>query len=336
LFTFNCCLKGSVVIPLTDGHPSTFLRSSYFDIVLLISMKSTPAVFCTPAFNTDSTPYISSPTPFEHESYPWAVHTPEDSPIGWDVIPNMHLLEPTFPRAQLRAACEPYFEQMLVVMEQSLQAKIHPGTDVVKVTKAMADAANSSFQSGFFSMPGPKTQYDRMPDEESTEADEPGAFSCLLSLHSSEVESIGSGDVESPIMRPPSPPCQDLDQGSDSERSSMVCRHWKTKGWCRLESNCKFLHPEHKRGVAAPNTGSRGGISGVLCPDMRTTSGQSETATAENDSYSASMARRKRRGGRNRVKRSQVGDPDQGVSDTRAQFLFGDHLSHCSPCIPFV
>merc|ERR1719405_287702 len=197
----------------------------------------------------------------------------------------------------------------------------------------MANEAGSSFQSSFLSMPFP-SQYDRMLDEVSTEAGGSGAFSCLLSTPStSRRESIDALDVKSVELFSSS---QDMEPGSDSEKSNMVCRHWKSKGWCRMESNCKFLHPEHKRGVAAPNTGSRGGISGVMCPDMRTTSGQSETATAENDSYSASMARRKRRGGRNRVKRSQVGDPDQGVSDTRAQFLFGDHLSHCSPCIPFV
>eukprot|EP00927_Polykrikos_kofoidii_P056056 TRINITY_DN50239_c0_g1_i1.p1 TRINITY_DN50239_c0_g1~~TRINITY_DN50239_c0_g1_i1.p1 ORF type:complete len:438 (-),score=73.84 TRINITY_DN50239_c0_g1_i1:22-1335(-) len=36
------------------------------------------------------------------------------------------------------------------------------------------------------------------------------------------------------------------------EKSPMVCRHWKSKGWCRLEAGCKFLHPEHKRGVCMP------------------------------------------------------------------------------------
>lgn len=36
------------------------------------------------------------------------------------------------------------------------------------------------------------------------------------------------------------------------EKSVMVCRHWKSKGWCRLEDGCKFLHPDHKRGTGAP------------------------------------------------------------------------------------
>merc|ERR1719367_2178037 len=31
---------------------------------------------------------------------------------------------------------------------------------------------------------------------------------------------------------------------------SMVCRHWRSKGWCRYQTTCKFLHPEHKQGAA--------------------------------------------------------------------------------------
>lgn len=52
-------------------------------------------------------------------------------------------------------------------------------------------------------------------------------------------------------------------QGDDAlglgEKSQMVCRHWKTKGWCRMEGQCKFLHPEHKRGsgVATPTASRR-------------------------------------------------------------------------------
>jgi len=44
-----------------------------------------------------------------------------------------------------------------------------------------------------------------------------------------------------------------------THKSPQVCCHWKSKGWCRYESCCKFLHPEHKRGMgAAPDAISRG------------------------------------------------------------------------------
>jgi hypothetical protein len=29
----------------------------------------------------------------------------------------------------------------------------------------------------------------------------------------------------------------------------VVCRHWKNKGWCKFKDTCKFLHPDHKKGV---------------------------------------------------------------------------------------
>lgn len=58
--------------------------------------------------------------------------------------------------------------------------------------------------------------------------------------------------------RPPAPspvgpmstgtPPSESSQGSPSRRR-LVCCHWKNKGWCRYQDNCKFLHPLHKRGV---------------------------------------------------------------------------------------
>lgn len=30
-----------------------------------------------------------------------------------------------------------------------------------------------------------------------------------------------------------------------------VCHHWKAKGLCRLGADCKFLHPDHKKGLKA-------------------------------------------------------------------------------------
>lgn len=41
-------------------------------------------------------------------------------------------------------------------------------------------------------------------------------------------------------------------------KSAMVCRHWKSKGWCRLEDKCKFIHPEHKRGPIPSSSSRRG------------------------------------------------------------------------------
>mmetsp|Transcript_174863 Transcript_174863/g.560681 ORF Transcript_174863/g.560681 Transcript_174863/m.560681 type:complete len:503 (-) Transcript_174863:170-1678(-) len=43
------------------------------------------------------------------------------------------------------------------------------------------------------------------------------------------------------------------------EKSVMVCRHWKSKGWCKLGDDCKFLHPDHKRGSGVPQRKGGGG-----------------------------------------------------------------------------
>lgn len=37
----------------------------------------------------------------------------------------------------------------------------------------------------------------------------------------------------------------------DTKKSSIVCCHWKNKGFCKLDSNCKFMHPADKKGVGA-------------------------------------------------------------------------------------
>jgi len=33
------------------------------------------------------------------------------------------------------------------------------------------------------------------------------------------------------------------------EKSSMVCCHWKNKGYCKYKDGCKFQHPDHKKGA---------------------------------------------------------------------------------------
>lgn len=56
----------------------------------------------------------------------------------------------------------------------------------------------------------------------------------------------------------PSEAENDADDTDDEEKSTPVCRHWKSKGWCRLSESCKFMHPENKRGTGAlPKKSSR-------------------------------------------------------------------------------
>jgi len=90
----------------------------------------------------------------------------------------------------------------------------------------------------------------------------------------------------------------DMPPPANTEKSVMVCRHWKAKGFCRLEANCKFLHPEHKRGaVAAPaakapaNPGNPSS-SGAAPP--------SQLASAAGQDGASKTSRSSRRAGRNR------------------------------------
>merc|ERR1719265_485958 len=90
-------------------------------------------------------------------------------------------------------------------------------------------------------------------DEVSTEAEDCGAFSALLS-GSSSPSAVEVTELSPPMDTPTASSPEDSDQGSDPEKAVMVCRHWRSKGWCRMEDKCKFLHPENKRGGKGRST----------------------------------------------------------------------------------
>jgi hypothetical protein len=146
-------------------------------------------------------------------------------------------------------------------------------------------------------------------DEESTEADDLGAFASLLSDSASEVDTkspetniTASLSLEHALPEEVEIP-NNLDL--DSEKNIMVCRHWKTKGWCRLEANCKFLHPEHKRGIAAPKPCCGSGMSRAMSPGI---------STGDSEMPAAALARHRRRGGKNRPNKGVPSDvQDCGV-----------------------
>jgi hypothetical protein len=158
-------------------------------------------------------------------------------------------------RELLRQMCEPFFEKMTSALQQALQQQMQQETHWAQVTCQPAGNTGFHYQTPFFRF-----------DEESTEASESCAFASLFSVTSSECDLLDVVERKSEGNEP----------ASDVDRSPMVCRHWKSKGWCRLDSNCKFLHPEHKRGVCAP-IGADG----------------------------AATLRRKKRGGKNRSAKAQ-------------------------------
>jgi hypothetical protein len=233
---------------------------------------------------------------------------------------------------------------MLTAMQQALQAQMNERKEEeVQKMQVMTQVKANSFQPLLHPYPSlyASSQLDTMLDEESTEADELGAFASLLSGVPSEGESVDAVEPKSPetgVSAPLTPrqiSGEDSQQTSDNEKSTMVCRHWKSKGWCRLETNCKFLHPEHKRGVGAHKSSgdgctNGGGISRAVCLGMSTIPSQLDADGMEVEAPPAPIARRKRRGGRGRSGTGQhpqlgqevTGDDFQiaGVTDTLNAF----------------
>jgi hypothetical protein len=179
------------------------------------------------------------------------------------------------------------------------------------VTQQQVSDSTTQPTKGAFANPGFSQQWTCLEptlDEESTEADDIGAFASLLSGSASEVDTKSpETDAVAPLLLEhalPEEPEQSSDLVQDVEKNQMVCRHWKTKGFCRLESNCKFLHPAEKRGIAATNLCCGSGISRAACPGMST--GDSEMPVA-------ALARRKKRGGKNRSNKRMPVDVQDGV-----------------------
>merc|ERR1719311_1497783 len=140
---------------------------------------------------------------------------------------------------------------MITALQVALQEQQRRSNSSIPQTQQTgAQATRDMFQSVFSSnmpMMHHRTQLDPMPDDEST-TDEVGAFASLLSGPTSEGEVFDFSEASPEDSEP-----------SDPEKSVMVCRHWRSKGWCRMEANCKFLHPEHKCGVGFGTPSKAGG-----------------------------------------------------------------------------
>merc|ERR1711933_450397 len=149
-------------------------------------------------------------------------------------------------------------------------------------------------------------------EEESTDADNDSAFASLFSSDGEDGDVESRKEDENELR---SSHCAaglvssfQADSGSvqDAEKSQMVCRHWKSKGWCRYGSECKFLHPENKRGVTT------------------------ETAT-----FSSLGGSRKRRG-KNKTSKVQVGTVGNSVVPLDLNAYWRSSCEPCLPCMPSV
>lgn len=260
--------------------------------------------------------------------------------MAWNVTPLADSMPAEFPqqvvsREALRSACQPLFEQMLQTLQHRLQEEQQQCTNN-GVTVAFFPAVNQPNLLPFQQV----LQRDQSLDQECTAFD---AFAALLSSNSSDGE--GTVGVESESMSPmtqDSMSTTDAAQTSEPEKSIMVCRHWKSKGFCRLGDSCRFAHPEHKRGDSVPKGGdnSKGcGMSRAMCPDISPFLSLSDVISQDDEMPAVACLRRRKRGGRNRSTKSQqglLGNAEQAVLIPAFQGYSQEYPSLCSPCAAIV
>jgi len=104
----------------------------------------------------------------------------------------------------------------------------------------------------------------------------------------SEASAAPSGEAQA-AAKVSSPP--------EGGKHIMVCRHWKSKGFCKLEASCKFQHPEHKRGGAARDIRSQS--------PARNATGAAAAASASGNAPSVSSGGKRSGSSRRRAKQKR-------------------------------
>jgi hypothetical protein len=193
--------------------------------------------------------------------------------------------EPLVRQQLIRTLCQPFFEEAVETLcgEMSIVGPGVAGANWQKNMDAPLKDERTTLDLG---------QGLGLLEEVSTAGDNDSAFAALLSSEGEDCEveqrmewisysSQCSGDEESP---------------KDDDKSQMVCKHWKSKGWCRYQSQCKFLHPENKRGISAK----------------------------EEHCEVPSLNRSRRRGGKNK----------RSVVSLESRLFFADSYNMCPPFAP--
>merc|ERR1712054_655930 len=134
--------------------------------------------------------------------------------------------EPSVRHQLIQTLCQPFFEEVI----ESLSGEIStagPGVTGATWQKTMDEPlkdARTALSLG---------QILGLQDEASTDAESDSAFAALLSSEAEDCE--GEQRMEWASYSSQLSGDEDLESPKDDERSQMVCRHWKSKGWCRYE-----------------------------------------------------------------------------------------------------
>lgn len=217
-------------------------------------------------------------SPITPERFEWATQTPEPSPICLLKVPFnpaeaslcsfrnicspvweqmltriathadvLGATEPSVRHCLIQTLCQPFFEQAVETLCR----------DISSVGPSMAEMTRQNITNGPLKDDRPILSLGQrlgLLEEDSTDADNDSAFATLFSSDGEDCEadqrmerSSQSSQFSSRLVG-----CDgDCEFARRDEKTQMVCKHWKSKGCCRYESQCKFSHPENKRGVSA-------------------------------------------------------------------------------------
>jgi hypothetical protein len=214
--------------------------------------------------------FVGRVSPVAPEHFEWATQTPEPSPLCFLKAPSI-AADQHF--CAFQKSCNPVVEEMLTrlashadileavdssVRKQLIQTLCQPFFENV-VETVCSEIDSSRISTYRLKDEKPKLNLGQrlgIFEEESTDVDSDSAFATLFSSDAEECEREQGRDMEHASESSQWTPRfavleEDSVSAQDTEKSQMVCRHWKSKGWCRYQCQCKFLHPENKRGVGA-------------------------------------------------------------------------------------
>jgi hypothetical protein len=274
-------------------------------------MFSAPAVLVEPkSMSADEA------SPAAQERFEWATMTHETSPIYLPKVPSYP--SDDFLRS-FKNVCSPVWEQMLSrianhagelgavepsVRQQLVQTLCQPffaqAFEVLCAEISSAGVADATWvRTTDFPCKDDKITLNLgrglgYSEEDSTDADSDSAFAALLSSEGEDCEA----EQRLEWVSHSSPLSFDVDSESPKkdEKSELVCRHWTSKGWCRYQSQCKFLHPASERGICAK-------------------------AHPENGNFFLPKVSTRRRGGRNA----------RNMVSLDSRVFFADSYSMCQP-----
>jgi hypothetical protein len=156
--------------------------------------------------------------------------------------------EPSTRHQLIQTLCQPFFEQAVEALSGEIpNLDIGANSTFLRSTDGGKPSLNLGQRLGFL-------------EEDSTDAETDSAFATLFSSDGEEDCDVDQGLQQQQVSQPFQlfgglVTCrEDSESYNGDEKSQMVCRHWKSKGWCRYESQCKFLHPANKCGVSSKNS----------------------------------------------------------------------------------